>query len=56
MLKVCFDADRMITFADGHHRFRWCSDHGVAVYHECQAEVRRRFGKDSRVSRAEIHS
>jgi hypothetical protein len=61
MPEACLEADGTVTFADGRHRFAWCRDHGVgampvAVCRECEAEVRRRFGTDGRVSQAEIPS
>jgi hypothetical protein len=61
MPEVCLEADGTVTFADGRHRFAWCRDHGVAamqvaVCRECEDEVRRRFGTDTRVSQAGIPS
>lgn len=61
MPEVCLEADGTVTFTDGRHRFAWCRDHGVAVMpvavcREGEAEMRRRFGTDSRVSQAEISS
>ncbi|MBM6595415.1 hypothetical protein [Microvirga pudoricolor] len=61
MPEICLEADGTVTFADGRHRFAWCRDHGVsvmpvAVCRECEDEVRRRFGTDSRASQVEIPS
>lgn len=56
MPHVGFNDEGHVSFTDGRHRFAWLRDHGVrslpvTVSLETAAEVDRRFGTESRISR-----
>ena len=56
MPHIALDRHGNVSFTDGRHRFAWLRDHDVqslpvTVSPDIEAEVRRRFGTESRMSR-----
>jgi hypothetical protein len=56
MPHIALDRHRNVSFTDGRHQFVWLRDHGVqslpvTVSPDIEAEVQRRFGTESRISR-----
>jgi hypothetical protein len=56
MPHIALDEHGNVSFTDGRHRFAWLRDYGVqslpvTVSPDIEAEVQRRFGTESRMSR-----